>query len=81
MTTDAGRQVARAIGSGIEVPEENRTVTALLTDSSGGTPDDTVNAVAGSGADAAINKNFAELATKVNELLQDKHDRGVFDPA
>lgn len=40
-----------------------------LTDSSGGTVDGTLAAVSGSGADAAINNNFAELATKVNELL------------
>ena len=81
MTNDAGRAKARAIGSGIEVPEENRTVEALLTDSSGGPPDDTVNAIAGSGADAAINKNFAELTTKVNAMLLDLHDRGVMDPS
>jgi hypothetical protein len=43
------------------------TVTAL-TDSSGGTADGTVNAVSGSGADAAINKNFAELATLATQL-------------
>lgn len=41
-----------------------------LTDSSGGTADGTVAAVSGSGADADINNNFAELATKVNYLLR-----------
>lgn len=40
-----------------------------LTDSSGGTADGTVEAVSGSGADAAINNNFAELTAKYNELL------------
>lgn len=40
-----------------------------LTDNSGGTADDTVEAVSGSGADPAINNNFAELTTKVNYLL------------
>lgn len=42
---------------------------ASLTDSSGGTADDTIAAVSGSGADAAINNNFADLAAKVNALL------------
>lgn len=41
---------------------------AALTDSSGGTADGTVEVVSGSGADAAINNNFAELAAKVNAL-------------
>jgi len=39
-----------------------------LTDNSGGTTDGTVEAVSGSGADAAVNNNFAELAAKVEEL-------------
>lgn len=40
-----------------------------LTDNSGGSTDDTIEAVSGSGADSAINNNFAELATKLNDLL------------
>lgn len=44
-------------------------VEAELTDSSGGTADGTVEAVSGSGADAAVNNNFAELTAKVNYLL------------
>jgi len=39
-----------------------------LTDNSGGTTDGTVEAVSGSGADAAVNNNFAELAAQVEEL-------------
>lgn len=39
-----------------------------LTDSSGGAADGTVAAVSGSGADAAINDNFAELTAKYNAL-------------
>lgn len=39
-----------------------------LTDSSGGTVDGTVAAVSGSGDDAAINDNFAELTDRVNAL-------------
>lgn len=40
-----------------------------LTDNSGGTADGTVEAVSGSGADPAINNNFAELSAKVNTLI------------
>lgn len=43
---------------------------AELTDSSGGTADGIVAAISGSGADADINNNFAELTTKVNALLR-----------
>ena len=44
---------------------------AALTDSSGGTADQTVAAVSGSGADIDINNNFAELADEVNKLITD----------
>lgn len=39
-----------------------------LTDSSGGSTDDTVAAVSGSGDDATINDNFAELVENVNAI-------------
>lgn len=39
-----------------------------LTDNSGGNTDGTVEAVSGSGADTAVNNNFAELTAKVEEL-------------
>ena len=42
---------------------------AELTDSSGGTADGTVAAISGSGDDADINNNFAELSSKVNSIL------------
>ena len=41
-----------------------------LTDSSGGTADGTIAAVSGSGADADINNNFADLAAKLNAVLR-----------
>lgn len=44
---------------------------AALTDSSGGTADQTIAAISGSGADAAINNNFADLADEVNKLITD----------
>lgn len=40
-----------------------------MTDNSGGTADGTIEAVSGSGADAAINNNFAEINAKLDELL------------
>lgn len=44
---------------------------SAATDNSGGTADGTIEAVSGSGADAAINNNFAELNAKVNEVRDD----------
>lgn len=41
---------------------------AALTDNSGGTADTTIAAVSGSGADATINNNFADLADRANDL-------------
>lgn len=41
---------------------------AALTNSTGGTTDGTLSAVSGSGADAAINNNFAELHKLQNEM-------------
>jgi len=44
---------------------------ATLTDSSGGTANTTVAAVSGSGDDATINDNFADLVAQVNALRVD----------
>lgn len=49
-------------------PAAQQAAPAALTDNSGGTTDDTVAAVSGSGADATINDNFAELAEDVDAL-------------
>lgn len=57
-------------GYGIIAFEANHGVEAELTDSSGGTADGTVSAVSGSGDDATINNNFAELSAKVNSLIR-----------
>lgn len=50
---------------------------ADLTDSSGGTANDTIAAVSGSGADAAINDNFADLAAKVNAIIANLEAAGL----
>ncbi len=42
---------------------------AVLTDSTSGTTDGTLEAVSGSGADPAVNNNFAELNTQINSVL------------
>ena len=79
MVTPAGRQAARDIAAGRSVNPDVRATIAALTDSSGGTADDTVAAVSGSGADAVINDNFADLTAKVNAMLTNLRDRGVID--
>lgn len=44
---------------------------ATLTDSSGGTAGQTIGAVSGSGADTAINDNFASVTDEINKLIAD----------
>lgn len=53
------------------------TAVTALTDSSGGSANNTVAAVSGSGADSTINDNFADLAAKVNELRDILVDNGL----
>lgn len=64
--------VYRYVSSGVGIVEFDAAngTEAELTDNSGGSANDTIAAVSGSGADAAINDNFADLAAKVNYLLR-----------
>jgi hypothetical protein len=48
-----------------------------LTDSTGGTANNTVAAVSGTGDDATINNNFADLANKCNQILSALYDLGL----
>jgi len=48
-----------------------------LTDSTSGTPSNTVEQITGSGADSTINNNFADLVDKVNDILQCLQDLGL----
>lgn len=50
-----------------------------LTDSTGGSTDGTLSAVSGSGADAAINNNFAEIWAALQPMLQALRERGVIE--
>jgi hypothetical protein len=56
------------IGFFSTTPVSQEADTVALTDSSGGTADNTIAAVSGSGADSDINNNFADLAAKYNAL-------------
>lgn len=47
---------------------------STLTDSSGGTTDGTVAAVSGSGDDANINNNFAEVVSQLSNLASDQQN-------
>ena len=53
------------------------TAVTALTDSTGGTANDTLVAISGSGDDAEINNNFADLSAKVNELRTACENAGV----
>jgi len=48
-----------------------------LTDSTGGTANDTVVAVAGTGDDATINDNFSDLTAKINTIRTTLRDLGL----
>lgn len=58
---------------------EHGDVVLDLVDNSGGAADGTVQAVVGTGADVAINNNFAEFAAKVNAILAELRQFGIVD--
>ena len=60
-----GTPVAQAAAYTQTYATAARVNSAALTDSSGGTADGTIAAVSGSGADAAINDNFADVAAEI----------------
>lgn len=71
--THAGDKVTFANLSGVTKP-----VTALLTHSAvGGTANGTLVDCTASYSEAAVEENFKELATKLNELIQDLTDIGL----
>lgn len=51
---------------------------ADITDSSGGTSSNTVGAVSGSGADGAINDNFATVLNRLNAVTKSLRKAGLF---
>lgn len=55
----------------------NRPTIVDLTNSTGGTGNDTVAAVSGSGDDATINDNFSDLIDKVAEITSALRDHGL----
>ncbi len=64
--------VARFVSSGVGIVEfdaQSGTITEL-TDSTGGTADDTLADVGASFSQATLNNNFADLAAKVNALVR-----------
>ncbi|MBI1296669.1 hypothetical protein GC175_17070 [bacterium] len=64
--------------AGTLIPRGKQQATiADLTDNSGGTADSTVAAVSGSGADATINNNFADLTAKINALIAALEEYGI----
>lgn len=56
------------VGFFTTAPVSQQTDFGAQTDNSGGVADDTFEAVAGSGADGAINNNFAGTAAALNDI-------------
>lgn len=75
MATTKGRGSLRDLGNGRE-PDGAATIVAL-TDSSGGTANDTLEAIGGVYSQTEVRNNFADLAAKVNEILTLLQDIGV----
>lgn len=67
MLSIASSRGLRTRGGALELVEMEPVLD--VDDSTGGTADGTLAAISGSGADTAINNNFADLAAKLNELL------------
>lgn len=60
-----------------ELRKSSTTVVNSLVNSTGASADTTIAAVSGSGDDATINSNFADLAEKINEIRNVLIDRGL----
>lgn len=58
-------------------PVGQQTDIGALTDNSGGTADNTVAAVSGSGDDSTINNNFADLVDQINQLRDTLRNLGL----
>lgn len=67
-TVESGGQIKIEDGGMITAAGTQASAIADLTDSTGGTADGTLSAVSGSGADSAINNNFAELAADIDAI-------------
>jgi hypothetical protein len=81
-TSDSGPEMA--IGpSGVKLgffgatPVVQQSDISALTDSTGGTADNTVAAVSGSGDDATLNNNFADLIDQINKLRDTFRNLGL----
>lgn len=74
-----GQHVLGATTAGFfgATPVSQQADIGALTDSTGGTVDNTVAAVSGSGDDATINNNFADLTDQVNQLRTTLRNLGL----
>lgn len=68
-STGAALRIDNDIGFYGTAPVPQAAAIVLLTDSTGGTANNTLAAVSGSGDDATINDNFADLGAKVNAII------------
>ncbi len=73
----SGGEINIESGGKITADGTQASAVADLTDNSSGTADGTIAAVSGSGADATINNNFADLADKVNNILAALRGAGI----
>ncbi len=62
---------AAEVAGALAVADPAATTAETLTDSTGGTPGNTITAISGSGADADINNALASLVDEINKLRAD----------
>ena len=77
LVVESGGEIKIEAGGKITNDGTQASAITSLTDSSGGSADGTVEAVSGSGADSAINNNFAELAAKQTAILAALRGAGI----
>lgn len=75
MATKKGKESLIYIGAGTEPPHA-AAITAL-TDNSGGTADNTLQAIGATYSQTEVRNNFADLAAKINQILTLLQDVGL----
>lgn len=73
----SGGEISVETGGKITANGTQASAIANLTDSSGGTANDTVQAVGGSYSQAEVANNFADLSAKINAILNAIRGAGI----
>lgn len=64
---------------GVDLSRSPNESVSSLTDSSGGSTNDTISSVSGTGDDSTLNNNLAELTQKLNELITKLQNENIIN--